>query len=735
MPGAARCVHASHDPARLLLGVRNFSPANFYATQPGGGELGVSTGFGIEALLHIGQLTITTLQIIARCMIPSPVQGWTLQIEAGLSLVFYATNGSAFASPTPYYVLTPRDIGRVLHIVGQMNSTSQVVRLFVNRLKIGADGPCVGYTPHTGQMVIGQYEAANPFVHELIALRTWRGNPTPAQIAAAADEARARGDLTTAMAGATVTHCWPVRTQLRGQRTVDGQAAPSTIVDTVTGAAADELTRTGAPLLSHVDPKVDGRRSYGVQGGSLTSYYETLAGLRGSVGGCWWGFHLQLDQSIGLTARHPFVHAHSDADDAGWDLGSYQLQIILRVRSQAGAWPDAVTYNAALSRPLFIAVCYTGTLFKMWANSAYLGPSAAIAFKPVTAGAMRVGRATGAIINELLDVGRVSGLCGHNTIAPNDAELLAWTAESMAAGRVVNIAGKTQKRWDFTQSTSDNGGPALGPPPVVIERVSGGDSLVRVGTGMSLAQRRERLYGYETTPIARGVSGFSAANSLTATGGPVGSFAGGLHVGVFCRVLAQTTAATRVIAEKRGPSSVGGWSFTTAGMNSTLTFSCYDAANVAKSAPAMSIAAADVGKLLFFAGALEPGTGVVRAWSKRVQSGSGSSPLPNYGVPTQVLTMGQRVGGTFPATDVELLGVVGGENGMTDAELWAWCDALQVKEALDGAPVNKSTWGVDFSSQLTGAVPAQFAELFGGAPITRNGTLVKTDIYNREWSW
>jgi hypothetical protein len=262
----------------LLFGVRDFSATASYQTQANGGEAGVSTGFGVVALLSVDTFNAVANRYFYGRSDVSVTQGWLVHVSTTNQLRFYIVNGSGVAAPSQPYQLTSTDMGKVLIVVGWLDATGKP-RVMVSAVEQATASAAIGYTPRAAAAmsfsgVSGAHGTA--FAHGVTAygLTTFRGTPSDAQLRTATARARTLADAPDVIEGATVTHRHSVRATVAAQNPAHGSAGPATIADTVTQAAVDAATKIGAPTIAVVNPNVTPR----------AWSYETTAFMRGATG-------------------------------------------------------------------------------------------------------------------------------------------------------------------------------------------------------------------------------------------------------------------------------------------------------------------------------------------------------------------------------------------------------------------------------------------------------------------
>jgi hypothetical protein len=298
----------------LLFGVRDFSATASYQTQAGGGEAGVSTGFGLVALLSVDSFNASANRYFYGRSDVSVTQGWLLHVSTTNQIRFYIVNGSSVAAPSQPYQLSSTDLGKVLIVVGWLDATGKP-RVMVSAVEQATASAASGYTPRAAAAmsfsgVSGAHATA--FAHGVTAygLTTFRGTPSEAQLRAATALARTTADVPNVIEGATITHRHSVRATVAAQNPAHGAAGPATIADTATQATVDAATKIGAPTIAVINPNTTPRVwSYetaafmrGATGFAPTDRYERASGYGGHAGGFYFRALVRVP-SFAITSR------------------------------------------------------------------------------------------------------------------------------------------------------------------------------------------------------------------------------------------------------------------------------------------------------------------------------------------------------------------------------------------------------------------------------------------------
>lgn len=469
------------------------SSSDYYITQPSGGEAGDAAGFG--ALYLYVPTTLSAAIRVLGGKTDGSTQGWFPQISANANKAS-VRGTSAWSEPVGPSLLGS-DLGRVHAFL--MHMTGSFVRVYWNTTSRVTELAITGYTPGAVSEQLGKISSLPATGIHILGRLTFRGNPSLAQLQALLDAARTRGDLPTSLAGATLTHRQSVRDALAGLGAVDGQTAPASLPDTITGAAADAMTRTGSPVVRVIDTSIDGRATYGALGFGATAHLTTATpgGVRGSVSGFSFVHHAIL---WSLTGTEVLFHCANSSGTQGWYL--VRESATLRWYSSNGVGgiassPTRTLTSSDLGRPLIIyGVRDAAGMLYLYLD----GASVAAATGPVASYAL-ASWATMIGINQALANPAVSmswfGSGGGSGAAFifDAADVAAHYAASVALGQIATHA-KLEHIWRPTTDIVAAGGASSGVPAQVQDRL-GTDHLTRVGSGLQVAQRVDRIYSWE----------------------------------------------------------------------------------------------------------------------------------------------------------------------------------------------------------------------------------------------
>ncbi len=223
-----------------------------------------------------------------------------------------------------------------------------------------------------------------------------------------------------------------------------------------------------------------------------------------------------------------------------------------------------------------------------------------------------------------------------------------------------------------------------------------------------------------------GLSGWSGANRLrtAANGGPPGTAT--MSAGVVLRHDAVPAGVQFVFCRGDGVAA-GGWLFWSNG--AAFQFSVIDGATTLRTAPAYTIVAGDVGKVVAYVGTLSGGT--VRLFRNDAEVGSGTA-VTGYtpGNAATQTAIGGAGGGSANATQYTILGgAVANASAPTQAEAVTWSTYVRGRRRVAQLPQAGTThiW------QLSGGVPAHcLKDRIADVPFVQEGTFVDE---LGAWTW
>jgi len=700
-----------------LLGLGNFSAANFLQTAAGGGEAGVGSGFGWLTAFRLRSVppagNSTLLNRIA-------TSGYQTLLSPGLTYVQFNGNGSAAAvSGAP---LLASDVGRIHVLLARITAVPGGI------LEVLIDGAWhsvtpatpAGYTPNTLPTTIGQDGAGGAALScaDELGHLTFRGVPTRAQCEALIAAIRARGDVPDTMDGATITHRWSLRDELRGTVVVDGQTAPAQLTDTVTRAPVDALARQGSPVVRVIDPAIDGRRTLGAQGFSAVNALAGASGLVGAVSGHWGAFVIR--QSA-LSTAYEVVAGHGVTNSNGWYLLNDNFGKLTVAFGGVGSTDKYTPVAADIGVMRLCLYSYVSTsICRFYYGSAVqVGNEQATGVYYPSTSQLIIGRdPAGSMPGKSY---QCFGLVGGNKAGGlTPAQVQQAFAEFDATGRTPTMLGIAQHRYDLTEDILASGVDAV--PAVVLDRV-GTDHLKRVQTT-------------DVYPTAHGLRGIGPYSALdwwqTAPGGGIRGSAAGFHV-VIDVWLTKVPTASEGWAGCHSLTFTGGWSMLF--YTGQIMFAMLGVGNSA----GYTITSADLNKRLRFVGIKTPT--VVQLWLNGAQIGADVASGINVvaadmrmGIGAQVMAPPQG-----PLTSGYVEGLAGGNTVPSAGNIATYfADLTKPIPTIAGVTLKRWTFDQDIAAlTLPGEVPSKSVErVSGNDDLSRSGSgLVLAQRTERLWSY
>lgn len=492
-----------------MYALTGFTPADYYRTGVGGGEIGDAAGFGgatafqLVALPTLG--TVACLQ--ANHASATATWSWALINSGGnVSMRLEITNGAGTVVNGPLQPITASDVGKVMVAAFQHTGTQLVC--YLNRVKYNAAVAITGLAPATGgrHSLGARADDARALGNnaELSSI-TWRGTPSDAQVTALFDAARTAGDLPQKAAvdalitPATVTHRWCLRDVLvaANSQVLEGQAAPATIADSVTAAPVDAMARTGSPTLKIIDPATPKLWSYettpllyGAQSLAVANHYETpVNGIPGDASGfaiSIFGIFTALTASRKLAAQRN--------GNPGWEInaGTTTMSFAMGNASAGGSAPTMAISATDLGKMhVFTGVWdAANTMIRAYARRAQLGSGSSLptGYAPATTVKTTLGRGTFS--------GDGSGfvMLGffYGVGVPTLAQIQQHYDDCLAAESMRPIPGMTGTYVNFDLDIRAN---ANALPAALTDRGTGGVTFTRVGTP-TVASQYARAFGW-----------------------------------------------------------------------------------------------------------------------------------------------------------------------------------------------------------------------------------------------
>lgn len=495
----------------------------------------------------------------------------------------------------------------------------------------------------------------------------------------------------------------------------------------------DHLTKFGGYAVAF-----NGLQDAGVsQAGQPSVNYARAVGrvLSGNTSG-WWAESLTYRTSgmiAGQSAATIFGEADGSLSTGGWRFSEAGGNAWVQVRANGATqtFSTAAWLTPGLNH---VAVRYDGSQFFCYLNGVLRVTSAAgMVYEPATTGATAFGTSWGAGSGTYSAFNHaIRGGSGGN-VAATDAEIVAAANTALSTGKVVGVPGKTAVLWSITDDIAEAGGRV---PSVLRERIGGVNNMFTVNGALQVAQVVEHVWSYETSPILQGGQAWTDAAYYEALLGKLLGEASGFTASVLGVITSQAVASVgRRLFAVRGFGNPG-WEFATTGTNSSVNFSV--GGTNSQISPAVTIAASDVGRLFLFTGVWDAAANVVRIYARRVQQGSGSSPLVGGFAPetAQKPTIGRRGVGS-PADGVAIYGVTYAPGIASLAQIQAQYDAVMASERIQGVPGLPGTV-IDLTTDIQaagGAMPATLVDRgTGGVNFTRIGNPQLAPMYSRAWA-
>lgn len=724
------------DPTKIYA-VGGYSAGNAYTTQPDGGEAGVGTGYVIVNLVYFAALPLSQ-QMTYKRTTAGALAGYQKRFTGAGALVFTSSTGAAHLDATLGFSST--DAGRIHLICGIYDATRAAITADKRPRVLGGTG-AYG-VPAAGSLMrlsgdVNNSEPAAQVAH--LAQVTIRGVPTDAELSALCDAARTIRDLPdkpsieALMPSCTVTHRWSVRDTLQAALVpvVSGAAAPASLPDSVTAASVDAYGKTGSPVVRVLDPSMDGRTSYGTLGFATATYLETSGGVVGSTA----GFHVAARFDIPLTsATDVLVSRESAPGTAGYSIYVSTTAVSFLV-ANGSAYVVATCAVPAGRRQLTFLCRYSGgsggtarvAVDGVEGSAVALGGN----FSPLPGTVMRIGAKSLASSNVPATTCAFFAANGGD-LPLSDVEAAAFWAQVAPGLALPRTAGKTQHEWDVTQDVIANGGPANGVPATILDRV-GTDNLTRVGSGLVPTPRTERLWTYETTPLAYGTSGLTAtAFYENTTPGIMPGSTLGFWGGVAFIADTQGAGSTRSLLSSQN-GALGGFDLRTTN-HATATLSFIDNTGTGRSSPLATIAATDLGKVLLLVALYDPAGPTIRTYWKRAEVSTGTAVSGYLPSPVGVRLGNHTLGGQSPNTTI--LGAAYGVGVPTLAQVQALFDAVAANDGRMQAIPGLTSSLYDLTQDASGGtIGASIADRAGAVTLTRAGSPTTTARYNRAMAW
>lgn len=688
---------------RRMLGVQGWSPSNLYQTN--GGIRGSSTSG-----LWVGFYGRLDALAAGMALFRYATSGWYLQQSAATTFRFVIFDAGGAFTASPNFTVSSADLAQPMAILAQYTGAGGALRLYAKRVQQGADvtGAITLGVPTT-PMQVGFY-TAQPYASTIAGIvGANRGDLTLAEIQEWFDAIERTGRIAQ-IAGKTSAadggHLYDFTRDILDA----GGAVPAQILDRI---GTDHLTRVGGLRVTTTPANgiADFSASHWIQSAGVT--------LPGSAS----GFYAEaLGYYVAGASAEDWFSCAAFAATAGWRLGSWNGYA--NVQAGDGAAAKGAVGSALMSPGLnHLALVYDGSVLKQFLNGTLYNTTTTFTYAVSTLAATFGINRPSAPANITTKSGLLGGAYG--LLAPSDAQIAAAASAALSAGRIVGVPGHSQ-RYDLVQDVIDAGGKV---PAIWRERVANTNTMTTVGAPLQVAQRTERVWSYETSPIYYGASGFGAGDQYAYANGFVGDAAGFWALLWYVITSQSVPSATRILL------GCGGWDIRTSLANSTIGLGFMDGASSYTIVGTTAITAADVGKVQCFGFCWDGPAQQVRPFSKR--TALAATARSGYTAAPGALAFGRVL--SWPAdAGISLLGFAVGFGSPANAEFLAAYDAGMAQERVAGIAERSSTL-VDLTLDAKGnggVLPAVLADRAGGGrALTRAGNVTTTPHYARAYGW
>lgn len=705
---------------RRSLGAQGFSDASHYKSAVGAGLQGSATGF-THAFRVRWDASPAGFQILACAANAAATATW-----------FVRTNGTALtasvnATSTSAYTIAASDLGQWITV--HIQYTGSVLRLFVRGAQIGADVAVAWPSVASTQMWVGDLPTAPFSSGSITAIAGGNYIASSAEIQQQVTDTDSTGRLVPVPNKDAHSWDWTADILASG---VD--AVPATVTDRV---GTDNLTRIGPDIT--VGGK-QGLKLLGV-GSALTNGLQTVqgGGIQGSASALTVSMLYVPTAVCAGTVEVPagkFIAAPA----AGWNFlrqgtiganGTLSIAVVSSGSGTTSNTPYAIQ-TADLGTLMHLALTYDGNNMRFYVNGALIDTKALVGtFAPASTPMVIGTRSDG---NPCVNDQAFFAIGGGSYVATT-AELLAQSTASRAAGQLVAIPGRTdERRYNYDQDATDQ---ATSLPAKCIDRMGNADPLVRQGSGLTLAQRTERIYSWEGSPIEYGADAFTDTDYF---GSAAGTFPGAAAGWWWCQPIViesqSVTSKTRsIVGENGGP----GWEIRTSGTNSLLLAVASDGGGVFRNSPSITISASDLGKLLLFFVVWDGAK--LHTYAKRVENSTGTAMTgytPANGSISTFFRMGRHTSSaTLNADGIRALGGMGGNSIPSLAEIQAAHDAYLAFDDIVEIP-GKTDYFQSMKLDVIangGTLPATLTDRKGGKNLAKTGAPATVPMYARAASW
>jgi hypothetical protein len=685
---------------RRTLGAQNLSPTNYLLAATA--LRGSATSFWFS---FYGKADAITTTAVRRFLDNTGASsGYRLYATAAGAMNVGTLASGTLANAATSYTLTAADLVRPLHVVASY--AGGVLSFWVNRVLISSQAAT--FVAGTSPMRIGAAPDGSVGCEQVGVFGVAGSDSSAlstAQILAHFDAVAASGRMQSVV-GQT-EHLYDLTTDVLAGGV---EAVPATVLDRV---GTDNLTRVG------IDVRTDANaiRSVGPYGAADGWQTALGGGIQGAN-----AFHVVADVWLIKvpTANEIIVMATPSSGTTGWFIqvtSAGALRIVLGAGTQIASSTYQLT-AADLNKRLRIVANKTTSVVQLFVQGVQAGADVAAATYNVNTNvAMAIGQFFGA---QNFSSGYVELIEGGSS-SLTTPEIAAVNADLTAAAP--SVSGKTQKRYVFEQDIAAASGSLTA---LSVERVSGGDSMARLGAPLTLAQRTERVWSYETAPISSGVNGMSSTAFYSNAGGFTGDSSGWGFLWVGSIDSQGVASATRVLVGKRDATNPG-FQLVTLGTNSAFQLTVGSSSGSASTTTA-AIASTELGKT-FVIGCWYDGS-KARLMVRRLEVGTGASLTGVYAASSAAFVVGKR-SDSLPADGITFRGFVGLAGVPALAELQAAHDAILAREEIASVPTRSvALYDVGKDSTI-GAVPAVITDRIGSAPLAQSGAPTQSLNYTR----
>lgn len=565
----------SPSPAQVILlasgkEIKRLYAASFagtarFATAAGGGEPGLSGGFGVVFLASLRKPQAIVGPFVSRWTSvgtyapPAGTLGWGSVSGPGsygyMNRNFGIVQGSGAWVYTNAVNLGATDIGRLSVFLVQY--TGSALRTLADREWM-APVAASGLTESSGGTVFGNHtDGSQPVNLDFVDAATWGGTPTDANLIALLDAIRTSGRIPTSPTGITFRHRWSVPEALGAASVTVGSAAPA-LEDLVTGLSIDRADPAGAgPTVQEIHISGDGRSTYGFGGFSTLAYLQTSAanGIVGSAS----GFHAIGEWTLGgaaLVGNHALAHClgYSATPRPGWILQMESGVLRFYAYNTSGvATSVSHTLSAAdLHWPMWIGVQLTaGGVLRMFVRGVQVGGDVAMVgtYFPATGFATSVGYFQPG--NPVPLDGVFWGLTAGNDVTTT--EILQSYRDYQTSGYVSAVPGKATRLYQPTLDVSSGGG-VYGAIAQVSDRIGSAHLL------------RSAIPTIDTASFSYGLRAATNPYVYQVVKSPAATRTNGIYVGV---LVYTRTGTVGQIVETQNFGVTQGWQF---GINGTTPY-------------------------------------------------------------------------------------------------------------------------------------------------------------------